>query len=103
MIVTGVAAGSSFAIPAGAFVTGVATALLVYSISRSRGRTEVITLILTGVAVNAFAGAALALMTFAATTNQREQIVFWQMGSLAGALWEPVAICRSSCVGSPSP
>ncbi|MGO1770039.1 MAG: FecCD family ABC transporter permease [Microbacterium sp.] len=90
MIVTGVAAGSSFAIPAGAFVTGVATALLVYSISRSRGRTEVITLILTGVAVNAFAGAALALMTFAATTNQREQIVFWQMGSLAGALWEAV-------------
>ncbi len=90
MIVTGAAAGSAFALPFGAFVTGVATALLVYSISRSRGRTEVITLILTGVAVNAFAGAALALMTFTATTNQREQIVFWQLGSLAGALWEAV-------------
>ncbi|GAB3598227.1 FecCD family ABC transporter permease [Microbacterium tumbae] len=90
MIVTGVAAGSSFAIPVAAFVTGVITALLVYSISRSRGRTEVVTLILTGIAVNAFSGAALALMTFAATTNQREQIVFWQMGSLAGALWDAV-------------
>ena len=90
MIVTGLAAGSSFAIPIGAFVTGVITALVVYSISRSRGRTEVITLILVGVAINAFAGAALALMTFSATTNQREQIVFWQMGSLAGALWESV-------------
>ncbi|MGO1801839.1 MAG: FecCD family ABC transporter permease [Microbacteriaceae bacterium] len=91
MIVTGLAAGSTFAIPAGAFVTGIFTALVVYSISRSRGRTEVITLILTGIAVNAFAGAALALMTFAATTDQREQIVFWQMGSLAGALWDSVA------------
>lgn len=90
MIVTGLAAGSTFAIPLGAFVTGVITALVVYSISRSRGRTQVITLILVGVAVNAFAGAALALMTFSATTNQREQIVFWQMGSLAGALWDSV-------------
>ncbi|GAA1614178.1 FecCD family ABC transporter permease [Leucobacter chromiireducens] len=91
MIVTGLAAGSTFAIPLGAFVTGVTTALVVYSISRSRGKTQVITLILVGVAVNAFAGAALALMTFSATTNQREQIVFWQMGSLAGALWDSVA------------
>ena len=90
MIMTGLAAGSAFAIPIGAFVTGVLTALLIYSISRSRGRTEVITLILVGVAVNAFGGAALALMTFTATTNQREQIVFWQMGSLSGALWESV-------------
>lgn len=91
MIITGLAAGSSFAIPLGAFITGVGTALLVYSISRNRGRTQVITLILTGIAVNAFAGAALALMTFAGDTNQREQIVFWQMGSLAGSLWSSVA------------
>ena len=90
MIVTGLAAGSSFAIPAGAFVTGVGTSLLIYSISRSGGRTRVITLILVGVAVNAFGGAALALMTFAADMNQREQIVFWQMGSLAGSLWASV-------------
>ncbi|WP_449282314.1 FecCD family ABC transporter permease [Leucobacter sp.] len=90
MIVTGLAAGSAFAIPIGAFVTGIGTSLLIYSISRSRGRSEVITLILVGIAVNAFGGAALALMTFAATMNQREQIVFWQMGSLAGALWESV-------------
>lgn len=90
MIITGLAAGSSFNIPFGAFVTGVLTSMLIYSISRSGGRTRVITLILVGVAVNAFAGAALALMTFAADMNQREQIVFWQMGSLAGSLWSSV-------------
>lgn len=90
-IVLGLSAGNPWAIPAGAFVTGMLTALLVYSISRSNGRSEVITLILTGIAVNAFAGAVLAFMTFAATTNQREQIVFWQMGTISGALWPQVA------------
>ncbi|WP_236757738.1 iron ABC transporter permease [Aeromicrobium sp. PE09-221] len=89
-IVLGLGATSSFAIPAGAFVAGILTSFLVYSMARSSGRTEVVTLILTGVAVNAVAGAGLAYLTFAADTNQREQIVFWQMGSLNGALWEQV-------------
>ncbi len=89
-IVLGLGAASSFAIPAGAFVAGILTSFLVYSMARSSGRTEVVTLILTGVAVNAVAGAGLAYLTFAADTNQREQIVFWQMGSLNGALWEQV-------------
>jgi iron complex transport system permease protein len=90
MIISGVASASIFTIPFGAFIAGVLTSLLVYVISRSQGKTKVITLILTGIAVNAFCGAALALMTFAGDTNQREQIVFWQMGSLAGTLWESV-------------
>lgn len=89
-IVLGLGAASSFAIPAMAFVAGILTSFLVYSMARSSGQTKVVTLILTGVAVNAVAGAGLAYLTFAATTQQREQIVFWQMGSLNGALWEQV-------------
>lgn len=89
-IITGVSALSAFAVPGFAFVTGVIVSFLVYTMARSRGRTEVVTLILTGVAVNAVAGAGLAFMTFSATANQREQIVFWQMGSLNGALWSQV-------------
>lgn len=89
-IITGVSSLNAFAIPGFAFVTGVIVSFLVYTMARSRGRTEVVTLILTGVAVNAVAGAGLAFMTFAATANQREQIVFWQMGSLNGALWSQV-------------
>src|SRR5699024_10378879 len=56
------------------------------------GRTEVITLVLTGVAVNAIAGAAIAYITFAAPTSAREQIVFWQMGSFNGSLWSQVGL-----------
>lgn len=90
MIITGISAGSTFSIPIGAFVTGVLTSLLIYSIARAGGRTRVVTLILVGVAVNAFGGSLLALMTYAADTSQREQITFWQMGSLSGSLWTSV-------------
>lgn len=78
--------------PAFAFVGGLAAVLAVYGISRSGGRTEVVTLLLTGIAINAIAGAGLAFLTFAGTTSTREQIVFWQLGSLNGALWQNIAV-----------
>jgi iron complex transport system permease protein len=75
-----------------AFVGALAATLLVYAVSRSGGRTEVVTLLLTGIAVNAFAGAGLAFMLFAADTGGREQIVFWQLGSLNGSRWPEAGI-----------
>lgn len=78
--------------PTAAFACGLVTTLLVYGLSRSGGRTEVVTLVLTGIAVNAVAGAGIALLTFLADTQAREQIVFWQMGSINGALWSDVAV-----------
>ncbi|ODU78829.1 MAG: heme ABC transporter permease [Microbacterium sp. SCN 71-21] len=78
--------------PALAFVGGLAAVLAVYAISRSGGRTEVVTLLLTGIAINAIGGAGLALLTFLGTSSTREQIVFWQLGSLNGALWSSIAL-----------
>ncbi|MCR6689262.1 iron ABC transporter permease [Cellulomonas sp.] len=79
-------------VAATAFVAGLATTLLVYATARDGGRTQVVTLVLTGVAVNAVAGAALALLTFLGDTQAREQIVFWQLGSLNGTRWQHVAV-----------
>lgn len=73
-----------------AFVGGFAATLLVYLTARSQGRTEVVTLLLTGIAVNAFAGAGLAFVMFATDTASREQIVFFQLGSLNGSRWSEV-------------
>ncbi|MFF8912737.1 FecCD family ABC transporter permease [Streptomyces sp. NPDC015032] len=73
-----------------AFAAGLATVLLVYALSRSGGRTEVVTLILTGIAVNAFAGALIGLFIFFADNAQISQITFWQLGSLAQATWPKV-------------
>jgi iron complex transport system permease protein len=79
-------------VPFLAFTTGLTTVFIVYFASRSGGKTEVVTLILTGIAVNAFAGAGLAFMTFIGSTSTREQIIFWQLGSLNGARWQQVGI-----------
>lgn len=91
-IVLGLSALGDFTVAVFAFVGGLLATLLVYLVSRANGRTEVVTLLLTGIAVNAFAGAGLAFVLFAANTASREQIIFWQLGSLNGSLWREVLV-----------
>jgi iron complex transport system permease protein len=90
-IVFGISAGGG-GVAALAFLGGLLATLLVYAVARAGGRTEVVTLLLTGIAINAFAQAGLAFVLFIADTASREQIVFWQLGSLAGSVWSEVAI-----------
>lgn len=92
VIVTGWSLLGPWTVAVAAFVCGLATTLLVYATARDGGRTEVVTLVLTGVAVNAVAGALLGLLTFLGDTQAREQIVFWQLGSLNGTRWPYVAV-----------
>ncbi|ATL67991.1 FecCD family ABC transporter permease [Nocardia terpenica] len=92
VIVVGGAFAAAWSVAGGAFVAGLGTTLLVYLLSRSRGRTETVTLVLTGVAVNAFAGGLQSFLLFTASPAARDQIVFWQMGSLNGATWQSVAV-----------
>ena len=100
---SGAALGASIAIVFGvqfagsgvaalAFVGGLLATLLVYAVARTGGRTEVVTLLLTGIAINAFAQAGLAFVLFLADTASREQIVFWQLGSLAGSVWSEIVV-----------
>lgn len=101
---SGAALGASAAIALGAsvlggpgvalfaFIGGLLATLLVYAVARAGGRTEVVTLLLTGIAVNAIAQAGIAFVLFAADTASREQIVFWQLGSLGGSRWDQVAL-----------
>ncbi len=78
--------------PVFAFVGGVTFALLGYALARQNGRTEVVTLILAGIALNTFAGAGVALITFIADDSQLRAIIFWSMGSLGGASWRSVMV-----------
>jgi iron complex transport system permease protein len=99
-----IAFGASFlggwSVAIAAFIGALLATLVVYSTARARGRTEVVTLLLTGVAVNAFGGAALALILFSSETASREQIIFWQLGSLNGSRWVDVLIV--AVIGVPS-
>ncbi|MBH1933438.1 iron ABC transporter permease [Streptomyces sp. AV19] len=102
--VASIALGLSFfgnwTITACAFVSGLVTVLLVYALSRSGGRAEVVTLLLTGIAMNAFTGALIGLGVFLADNAQVSQIAFWQLGSLAQATWGKVtAVLPCAVVG----
>ncbi len=76
--------------PLFAFAGGVSTAIIGYTLARHNGRTEVVTLILAGVALNPFAGAGTSLVTFIANDAQLRAIIFWSMGSLGSATWDSV-------------
>jgi iron complex transport system permease protein len=91
-IVLGITAFGGWGTAVFAFAGALLATLLVYVTSRANGRTEVVTLLLTGIAVNAFSGAGLAFLLFLADTASREQIVFWQLGSLNGSRWQEVVI-----------
>lgn len=92
VIVLGGAFSSGWSLAWAALLSGLVTTFLVYAMSRSGGRTEVVTVILTGVAVNAMAGGLIAFFTFIANPAARDQIVFWQLGSLGGATWDIVGV-----------
>lgn len=92
VIVFGLSFAGPLTLPLFAFLGGLAATIVVYTSARADGRTEVVTLVLTGIAVNAIGGAAIALFTYLGSTQEREQIVFWQLGSLNGTRWQDVAI-----------
>jgi iron complex transport system permease protein len=79
-------------LPLAAFLTGTATTFFVYRLAQRHGRTDVATLLLVGLALNAMAGAATGLLTYLADDAQLRSIVFWTMGGLGGALWETVLV-----------
>ncbi|MEU5994362.1 iron ABC transporter permease [Spirillospora sp. NPDC047418] len=91
VIVFGLTAFGDWTVVLAAFAGGLATTLLVYAVSRSGGRTEVVTLLLTGIAVNAVTSAALGLLMFASGNDALRAITSWQLGSLASATWPAVA------------
>ena len=85
------AAYSSWLAAIGATVAGVAGMALVLWIARSgSGRTEVVTLVLGGVAVTAFAAAVLSVVVAVSDTAGARSATFWTTGSLALATWPGV-------------
>lgn len=85
------AAYSSWLAAIGATIAGIAGMALVMWIARSSsGRTEVVTLVLGGVAVTAFAAAVLSVVVAVSDTAGARSATFWTTGSLALATWPGV-------------
>ncbi|CAI8265889.1 MAG: Hemin transport system permease protein HmuU [Opitutia bacterium UBA7350] len=58
---------------------------LVYQLSKTGGRIHVPTMLLCGIAVNAFGGALVGVMLFSADLDTLREITFWGMGSFSRA------------------
>lgn len=82
----------SFAGPLGAFLGGIAAGVAVYSIARNQGRTEVVTLVLAGIAVAAVGGAGAAFLSVVADDPRLGSALFYSLGSLGVATWRLVAV-----------
>lgn len=91
-IVSGATVLGAYGLSAAALFGGMASLALVYSSARHDGRTDIVTLVLTGIAVNAFAGAVIGLLSYIASDSQLRGIVFWTLGSLAQASWTDVVL-----------
>jgi iron complex transport system permease protein len=74
-----------------AFVGGLLTAFAVYLIATEDGRTPVATLLLAGVAIQTFLGAAISYMLLQAGESL-EEAVYWLMGHLHYASWSDVKL-----------
>ncbi|WP_334127568.1 FecCD family ABC transporter permease [Sneathiella sp.] len=81
----------SFAAFAGALIA----CFLIFRLARLTGGFSVTYMLLTGIAINALAGAGVGVLTFLSDDQQLRSLTFWTMGSLGGALWPSVLVVAS--------
>lgn len=92
---------SLWSLPIAACVGGVASTYLVFLLARSRedGRSSIVMLLLTGLAVNALCMSAIGFLSYIARDPQARSITFWSLGTLSGASWRGVEVVAVSTLG----
>jgi iron complex transport system permease protein len=81
-----------FMLPLFAFLGGLLATLLVYRLSSVFGKTNVNTMLLAGIAVNALATGGTGFFSYIARDPQARSITFWNLGTLSGADWHAVEL-----------
>lgn len=87
------------AVPVCAFVGSLIATLLVYKLSTSFGRTDVFTLLLAGIAVNAICGAGTGFLSYVARDPQARNITFWNLGTFTTANWASALLVGAAFAG----
>lgn len=76
-----------YTLPIAAALGGLVATIIVYRLGHDGAGTDVATLLLAGIAINAIAGAGTGLLTYFADDTELRTLTFWLMGSLAGISW----------------
>ncbi len=99
-IATGMTGLFFLALPTFAFAGAMAATFLVYGIAAVGGRFSMATLLLAGVAVNAFLGAVVSAIIIMLPDNEAlREILFWLAGGLDSRSWEHVRISAPLILG----
>jgi iron complex transport system permease protein len=81
-----------FILPLFAFLGGFLSTIVVYKLSNVFGKTNVNTMILAGIAMNALANGGTGFFSYIARDPQARSITFWNLGTLSGADWNAVML-----------
>lgn len=75
-----------------AFLGALLTMVTVYKLSTQGGRTNIVMMLLSGVAITAIGFAVMGLLIFFSKDEELRDLTFWNLGSLAGATWPKCGI-----------
>ncbi len=88
-----------FVVTVAAFVGGLLTTFLVYRLSKQGGKTNVMTMLLAGIAISAFAAAAAGIFIYLSDDQRLRDITFWSLGSFNGSGWLQLIIAGPIILG----
>lgn len=81
-----------YALPIAACIGGWLITSLLYLFSRNTRGISISSMLLIGIAINAFTGALIGLLTFIADETELRSLTFWSMGSLSSFNYEKLTI-----------
>ncbi|PRH79045.1 ABC transporter permease [Streptomyces solincola] len=81
---------AGFGVSAAAFLGAVAAGALVFALGQRRGRLAPVRLVLAGVAIGYVFLSATSYVQLQATPTELRTVMFWMLGSVAGATWDQV-------------
>jgi iron complex transport system permease protein len=85
----------SILVPLFAFGGALLATLIVYSLAKHAKHVSIVSLLLTGIAVNAVGLSGTGFMSYLARDPQARSITFWNLGTFSGASWMQVLIVGS--------
>ncbi len=86
--------------PLVAFIGGLLLTIAAYKLSKVGSKADISLLILSGVAINALAGALIGLTLYFADDAAIRNFTFWSLGDLGGANWLKIGISAPLILGS---
>jgi iron complex transport system permease protein len=88
-------------LPVAACIGGIASTYLVFLLAKPReeGRSSIVMLLLTGLAINALFMSGIGFLSYIARDPQARSITFWSLGTLSGASWTAVKVVAVTTIG----